>query len=365
MSVLIVSPEDWQAHNVSKHHYARTLASSGRDVLFLNPPQDRSGKLIEVTEVEPRIFSINAGHLARGLRFFPGSIRRKIEGRFLNRLEDLCGQEIDTIWLFENSRFFDLKEQTTRLRIYHQVDLNQRFNPHTAANTSDIIFCTSELIASSLRQLTATPVFVIDHGVTSSNFSFSETEALGPGINAVYAGNLNRDWIDVEILKEAVSTLPNVRFTFVGNYNSSAPLYRNLSGYQNVCWLGQVAYDRIPGILAASDVLLLAYRSDFRQDASNPHKLMEYLASGKTVVATWTEHYKFNLNLLEMVNNASEFVPRLSKVVENLDHYNSGQLSKLRRSFAGSNLYERQLEKVFKLLNERNLSIPQCSERIT
>ena len=38
--ILIISPESWDEHSVSKHHYAMTLAARGSSVFFLNPPDD-------------------------------------------------------------------------------------------------------------------------------------------------------------------------------------------------------------------------------------------------------------------------------------------------------------------------------------
>ena len=39
-SILIISPEAWNGHFVSKHHYAVSLANRGYKVYFLNPPSN-------------------------------------------------------------------------------------------------------------------------------------------------------------------------------------------------------------------------------------------------------------------------------------------------------------------------------------
>ena len=41
-TILLVSPNEWGAMHVSKHHYALELAERGNRVIFLNPP--RSGR---------------------------------------------------------------------------------------------------------------------------------------------------------------------------------------------------------------------------------------------------------------------------------------------------------------------------------
>ena len=68
------------------------------------------------------------------------------------------------VWLFENSRFFDLAFAGERLKIYHQVDLNQNFNPKTAAATADICFCSSDRIKERILPFNAL-VHKIHHGL--------------------------------------------------------------------------------------------------------------------------------------------------------------------------------------------------------
>ena len=143
-TVLIVSPEPWDGHTVSKHHYAVTLAMSGYRVLFLDPPTNEIHLVVTASQPHPNLFVVQAPRFGRGLRFYPGFLRRWMERSWLQQLESVVGVAIDVVWLFENSRFFDMRFAGHRLKIYHQVDLNQNFNPATAARTADICFCTSD-----------------------------------------------------------------------------------------------------------------------------------------------------------------------------------------------------------------------------
>ncbi len=77
MAILLISPEPWDAHAVSKHHYARTLASQGHRVLFLDPPEpSRRSLSLETIIDHPGVERVHAPRVAPGLRRMPGGLRR-------------------------------------------------------------------------------------------------------------------------------------------------------------------------------------------------------------------------------------------------------------------------------------------------
>ncbi len=70
--ILIISPEPWDAHFVSKHHYACELARRGHQVLFCGPPEARGPIRLEpVTDAPGDLHVVRAPRVARGLRFMP------------------------------------------------------------------------------------------------------------------------------------------------------------------------------------------------------------------------------------------------------------------------------------------------------
>jgi hypothetical protein len=233
--VLLISPERWTAHFVSKHHYAITLARRGVRVLFLNPPDDSlEGLNISPDPRFPGVLVVDGPCVAKGLRFVPKYWRRRLERRWLEGLEQLSGLQVSVVWLFENSRFFDLAFAGERLKIYHQVDLNQNFNPKTAAATADICFCSSDRIKERILPFNAL-VHKIHHGLpeieTSVALNKEERARIQVGmIQAVCIGNLDLRYIDVGLLTKAVSKFSYVQFHFVGRASStgllrSAPMY--------------------------------------------------------------------------------------------------------------------------------------------
>ena len=367
--VLIISPEAWDAHSVSKHHYARTLAARGSTVFFLNPPDDSLTELqIDVASDFAGVHVVSGPRVAAGLRFYPAFLRRWMEARWLSHFETVIGSKINVVWLFENSRFFDLRFATDRLKIYHQVDLNQNFHPASAAATADICFCTTDFIKSQLQPFNSR-VYKIHHGLANhagaqalgpgnpASLSQKQVEALhGAKVNAFCVGNLDMVYLDVGLLDSLIRQLPAVRFHFVGACSDGSELRTKCANLPNVAWWGKVASVQIPSLLNHADVLLLSYKADLhREQLASPHKLMEYFASGKIVVATYTDEYKDKRHLMKMVDDRESYSAAFTEVINNLEKYNSLDRQNARREFAQAHTYEKQLDKIIELLDQTQL----------
>lgn len=348
---------------MSKHHYARTLASQGHRVLFLDPPEPGRQLTLEPIPEHPGLERVRAPRVAPGLRRMPGRLRRWLEHRWLRRLERLAGCRIEVIWLFENSRFFDLRFAGSRLKIYHQVDLNQVFHPGIAAKTADICFCTSELILK--RLLPHNPrCYRLQHGVApvSDFIELSQAEQQrfsSSQIQAMYVGNLEMAYLDCELLALVVRQNPQVMFHFVGGYCQQGLLRCQVKNQPNVFWWGKVCSALIPLLLKRANVLMVCYRESRHQDQSNPHKMMEYFASGRTVVATYTDEYKKHSDLLAMSEAGSNagYPGLFARVIAQLNVYNSSERMAERRAFAADHTYPRQLERIQVRLLQHGFSL--------
>lgn len=355
-SILLISPESWDDHAVSKHHYATTLAAQGYKVFFLEPPK-RDIRKVQVRAIRPYpgVVVVSAPLAARGLRFMPRAIRQRFESRWLARLESILGCEIDAIWLFENSRFYDMRFAGERLKIYHQVDLNQDFHPETAAATADICFCTTDFIRD--RLLPHNPrVFKIQHGLAQPASPVEPPSSMAAHFtyarpHAVYIGNLDMLYLDADLLADTARRFPAVRFHFVGGYSDGGALRRVAGALPNVVWWGKVESKVIPAILERADVLLVIYKADiYREQLASPHKFMEYFASGKTIVATYTDEYKDKRHLLEMVDASEDYIATFGRVIGDLAEYNSPSRQAERKAFAQAHTYEKQLERIWDLV---------------
>ncbi|MCC1498239.1 glycosyltransferase [Alcanivorax sp. 1008] len=358
-TILVISPEPWDGHFVSKHHYAMELAQQGHDVIFYGPPAIHNEiRLEDISVTNGRLRILHAPRVARGLRRLPGFIRRFLEGRWLARLERLLQQRIEIIWNFENSRFFDFGFAGNRLKIYQQVDLNQDFEPDIVAATADLSIAISGPIEKRLEPV-AQQLIRITHGYSPPRRRVSGPPDIDSifanfGVNVVLTGNLDIAYLDVELLTQLVNTNPNVQFHFVGSYATGKCLHAATASSANVVFWGKHPADVLPHFLELADVLLVAYREDMHlEQLANPHKMMEYLASGKCVLATRTLEYEGRSDLVEMPASREEYLHVFATISRNPMAWNTPELIAHRQAFALDNSYSRQLDRIAVALGRR------------
>jgi hypothetical protein len=113
-------------------------------------------------------------------------------------------------------------------------------------------------------------------------------------------------------------------------------------------WWGKVHSSMLPSLLFCSDLLLVCYQAKYHSDQANPHKLMEYFASGRTVVATYTAEYDSLAHLLAMgkAGTNSDYLELFDSVLANIEYWNAPARMLSRRQFAADHSYERQLERI-------------------
>lgn len=358
-TILIISPEPWDGHFVSKHHYARELAGRGHRVLFHGPPGEGGPMhLLPVPDAPGDLRVLHASRVAPGLRFMPGAMRRGLEARWLAQVEALAGERIDVVWNFENSRFYDLGFAGHRLKIYQQVDLNQDFHPAMAASTADLVIALSEPIARRL-EAAAPHVLRMTHGHGSLSASHDLQDAAAGSFasaprNAVLVGNLDIPYLDVALLTRLVEHHTDVRFHFIGGYSAGSKLHAATGSAANVVFWGRQPAHLLPSFLDRADLLLIVYLAEQHLDQlANPHKMMEYLASGRCILATRTLEYESRPDLVEMASNRTDFAERFAAIMADPTSWNSPRRVAERRAFAAENTYARQIDRIAEALGAR------------
>ena len=108
--------------------------------------------------------------------------------------------------------------------------------------------------------------------------------------------------------------------------------------------------ESLPSLYQGADILLIAYQQDHHEDQANPHKMMEYLGSGRMVVCTHTTEYIAQKDLLAMSESNEEWSALFANVVGDLSKWNSEELKQQRTNFAMENTYYKQLETIASLL---------------
>lgn len=356
-SILIISPEPWDHIFVSKHHYAIHLGRRGNQVFFLGPPSREMNVL--KTQFD-NVFFVKYTGFPKGLRFYPQFLQRRIISQVYKRLEGMCSNRFDVVWSFDNSVFFDFTALPSHaIKISHIVDLNQNFETRKAAETADYCFCTSTLIQNRLMNYNAN-VFKITHGY---NETLKEREFLPADFTGqtkvVYAGNLEMPYIDWVLLYTIVNENKEVDFYFIGPYKKrqdQSILSKERIGVINSAnchFIGRVESHLLHAYYENADILLIAYQEKYHNDQANPHKMMEYLGSGKMVIGTFTAEYVdlSSKELIMMSKMNADFPSIFRRVLNELSHWNSEILRDERKAIARENSYDKQIDRVQQVIN--------------
>lgn len=349
-NILLISPENWNHIFVSKHHYATHLSAMGAHVVFANPP----GKKWQLNSTQyPGVQILDYPKFVKGLRKMPTVLAKKLIRYRLEEIEAFTQISFDIIWSFDNSVFFDFSELNNTFNISHIVDLNQDFETAKAASTADLCLYTTPYIGQRLNQWNQNCHF-IHHGYNEKGIG---DPVVLPGENKIkllYAGNLNMPYIDWGILLESVEKFPNIDFVFLGpdQYEKLNSEKKEMLANPNVFSLGKIDAHYLQSYYQAADALIICYQENYHLDQANPHKMMEYLGSGKTIIASWTECFANHADeMILMKPSNNEFTSLIKKFIADNKYYNSKVLNQRRKEFASKNTYVKQIEKIEGLIN--------------
>ncbi|MEM7108538.1 MAG: glycosyltransferase [Bacteroidota bacterium] len=309
---------------------------------------------MEATSFE-NLSIINYKGFVKGLRYLPTSIQKYLIRAKFAELQKLCDVKFDVVWSFDNSVFYDYSALPKDvLCISHIVDLNQDFQFELASKSADLCLCTTSHILERQKKYNANS-HNIGHGVNLKEVDVGSFELNGYNrVKCGYAGNLDIPFIDWTLVKNLVEKFSGVDFHFVGKWESRKE-FRSLLSKPNFFYYGQLHANNLQSFYNAVDILLLTYLyQHFPQQLANPHKMMEYLASGRLVVATWTSEYEelHNNELIVMSKLKDVFFRDFKNVVDDLSFWNSDQKFKSRRLFAENNSYKIQIERIEKLIED-------------
>lgn len=350
--ILLISPEWWGKSFVSKHHYATALAELGNAVFFLNPPSAGWKK----TPVATGLTVLDYKNTYRGLGKMPRFLSALLTKRAFLEIERFAGVQFDLLWNFDSSRFFNLKQLPQRVfKIQHIVDLTENFQRDLGAETSDLCLSTTDFIKAA-QQVHNPNSFKIHHGAHAENFG-AERKDLGveikESVTVGYVGNLSIKYIDWETVFEMAQQNTDVGFVFIGpvgksNLSNSAaidPFLVQTQQLPNAYFLGAKPSTDIPGLLLNFDILLVVYKAKaYKEQLASPHKFMEYLASGKVILSSYTDEYKDKRSLLVMLDDNEALPDTLHTLKTELATYNSPEAQAARKAFAAQHSYKNQLQ---------------------
>lgn len=339
---------------LSKHHYAIELARRGNDVIFIEPWHP--GKILAEVNEHPGI-RLFPWRTFRGLRKIPPMIGRQLSRREMLKISSMSGGIPDVIWSFDNSRFFDLNVLNENVyTIHHMVDLNQDFELARAASSAKMCLATTQFIDHRLRPYN-TNTHNIGHGCDLQTYpAWQKKEGK---IKIVYAGNLLIPLLDRARILKAVERFDGAEFIFAGAYDAGAVNKRvnkeakqfvdELRAHENVTLTGPLVGEAYHSLLSSADLFILAYSSDHYEQVANPHKIPEFLSTGRAIISNVLDSYK-DTGLVEMADDEETWMELLGSAIQHVDDYNAPSEQKKRREWAEAHSYQKQVERIESLI---------------
>ncbi|MEQ8629784.1 hypothetical protein [Ekhidna sp.] len=340
-NILLISPEPWGHIHVSKHHYAIKLAQRGNQVIFLNPPSNNF-KLNKTNYENLKVCDYKG--FWKGIRFYPKILRTFNQSKVLRSISQIANLKFDIIWSFDNSVFFDFDTIPTHIyKISHIVDYSQNFEFVRAAKSADICLAVTSSILKKQKQVNQSSYF-INHGYSKEipgKLKLPQSRSLKIG----YAGNLEIPYIDWNLLKTVVKDNSECEFYFAG------PGRMKIES-KNCHFIGKLNKSQLTTFYNQMEILILCYKADeYPEQLANPHKIMEYLGTGKPIVSTYTKEYA-SIDFLHMSKSNQEWPDLLKAVIKDIHQHSSSELIRKRKAFAMNNTYDKQIERIEQIITK-------------
>ena len=351
-------------------HFAIELARLGNKVFFVEPPRaSRDQETVSLAGETMGVQIIRTKPLRHAL-----FLRHKmlpaynwLMQRYIQKIKQLAGQPIDELWNFNPNSFIDTKQFGAKKNLLLLYDFYT--GPHVvqAAKAAQLLLAPSQLILDHYNNII--PSLFVQHGL-GNHFAEHATHRLhNPDFKVVqagkvkvgYTGNLLRQAMNISVVKNIISSHPDIEFHFWGPHSldennvTDATIILSEEWKAFLLFLKECPAVYLHGVkdqptLAAAmqemDMFLFVYSAvNDMNAASNSHKLLEYISTGKVVVGTLVSTYE-NTGLMEMTKEEAELPELFTHAVQNLAQYNEASKQQQRMNYALDNTYAKQVERI-------------------
>lgn len=389
-SCVLFSTADWSSHYwTNKQHTAVLLGKRGTNVLYvesvgLRAPNANSGKdwlrlgkrlmtglrsfLIGPKHVQPNVWVLSPlvipfKHDHTWVRWFNQSLLQFQITLFI----EVRKLKNPLIWTYHPFILDVLKGMNTGKLVYHCVDdlstvpgidvPAYKAEEIRLLRHANVVFATAPALAQYCEHYNHNTHY-LSNVVDAKHFG----QALNPGpipndLAALpeprigYHGVLSDYKIDFQLLRSVASSHPKWSFVFIGEEREgqSSPLIRELSHLPNVHFLGYRSYEVLPCYLRGIQIGLLPSLINDYTRGMFPMKYYEYVAAGLRVVSTKLDflcHTKLNAYVADC---AEEYSDKIQEALL-LGKYNVDEI----KSIVKDNTWEARMNKMIKILNEKN-----------
>ena len=312
---------DWHFRIQRPQHLARELAAAGHRVFYIsNNFVDRPdpGFSVEPLTSDGRLFQIHL-HLLGS----PAIYHAAPDADGLAQLRAGIGELL--AWtesgacasLVEHPYWLETAETLPNHRmVYDCMDHHGGF----ADNTDEVLVREKELMRDADLLVVTSDWLYKEVGKENPQRMMirnaCQFEHFAEGSAEVFADEFGRkvigyygaiaEWFDLELVEKVARRFSDCLVLLVGADTSGAQ--GRLRELDNVCFTGEVPYDRLPFYLEGFDVCLLPFKVIPLTLATNPVKVYEYLSAGKEVVSIELPEIRQFGDLVRTGNDHDSFI---------------------------------------------------------
>lgn len=274
---------------VGSHHYARTLAQRGADVVHLSTPVSLAHRVTgRVSRADDAVIP-RGPHVEAGVaHLIPRTTFPRPFGPFrvANELHRHgIRPEFDAVLIDQPLLWDETVRSLTPRLVYRPTDLYpdgvKAQQQRLIVAAADGVVATSTEVLHGLGSVTV-PSLVLENGVDAAHFAPPPVETGPRPAVCAYVGALD-DRFDWAQLAAWARANPGARFAIAGPV-ADPPVTLP----ENVALLGPIAYEAVPALLHGARVGLLPLSDNPLNAGRSPMKLYEYLSAGLAVVSRET-----------------------------------------------------------------------------
>jgi len=299
-NILIVSNEKWGDVWYSKHNWANELSLNNNTVYFINPPEkwkfsNLFSSKIKATKYAKNLNIINYCNRLPLTRFeLIYKINDTIISRDLRQWFSRNNVKEYIFLTFDPYRFSNPKQLKPIISIYFIADKYTIKREKLLIRNADFLITVSPAL-NILSEVKKT--LTLSHGISETEFQPDAEIEINQGY-ILYIGNIDYR-LDYSFIKQALINLPEERFVFIGNIN--APLNNSIfeelfvqNKFSNLTYHPAVHFKKLKNYIAKAKVCIAPMNLDVNGNNINHHKLLQYLAQGKPIVAASFKDYESN-----------------------------------------------------------------------
>lgn len=289
---------DWQFRIQRPQHLARGLTARGHRTFYISPeilPAPAHGFSVTPLDAAGCLFHVRLWARSSPVIYDGGcspEVAADLRRSVARLLEWTGGREL--ISVVQHPFWLPVAAVLPNARlVYDCLDHHQGFaNSGTAVGElegrllarADVVVVTSNGLFDAFRARNPHTA-IVRNACDYDHFSAaSEPRFRDPAGRRVigYYGAI-AEWFDLELVAHVARRFHDCLVLLVGT--DSVQARERLRGLPNVCFTGEVPYDRLPFYLHGMDVCMIPFRVTPLTLATNPVKAYEYLSAGKAVVS--------------------------------------------------------------------------------